>query len=174
MPESLPDIIRLSRAQRYLVWQRVFGARLLLVLIGVGCIWLLYALEWFGIDLFGHGNDEEGEASSNLVVYAALTLALVIYGAWDARRGLNLSRRGVLVRARVSSISALNSGGCVPLRYSYAFQGKSYGGACDIGQDQAAELSPGQPFWLLVDRANPRNSDYVPALSLQDHDQDEG
>ena len=173
MVDRPSDVISLSAAQRDLVWRRVFGARAILALVAVACLWLVYALDWVGIDLLDRASHDETAESSHLILFLVLTLLIVAYGIWDSRRGLALAYRGVLVRARVSSVSSLQNSGCVPVRYSYVFKGKSYGGACDVGQDQASMLAAGSPFWLVVDAHNPRNSDYVHALAHADHEREE-
>ena len=173
MVDRPADVISLTPAQRDLVWRRVFGVRAILALVAVACLWLVYALDWVGIDLLDRASHEETAESSHLILFLVLTLLIVAYGIWDSRRGLALAYRGVLVRARVSSVSQLQNSGCVPVRYSYVFKGKSYGGACDIGKDDASMLASGAPFWLVVDLRNPKNSDYVPALAHADHESED-
>lgn len=173
MNEPQPDILQLSRVQRGLIWSRLVALRAALHLAVIGFVWSVFGLDLLGLDLLQLGFDEETTTTSKASFFGCISLLFFAYGLWDTRRGLSLALRGVLVKARVSSLSPLQKYGMVPLRYSFVLRGKSYGGACDVTRDQAGVLQTQDFFWLLVDAGNPRRSEYFEAI-VPDGDVDEG
>lgn len=140
---------------RWAVAKQVAGPALVFIFV-----WILYLVRLiWGTDLL-HLRDKKEAVDAATMFYIALFFSMICigYALFGVRRALGVVRYGVEVAGRVASFSALKKYGSCPIRYEYEFEGRTYQGAIEVSEDEAATYRKNPAIAIVVNSRNPQQS----------------